>query len=433
METYAVVLCIIAVAAIAILVFIGFRKTKPKKSSQQKVTRVFDLVPHDEEHIFSKASFELSVRFEDLPALTETEEAQLVEIKDNKLLARIDNAVPGTLQAVANAGAVKNYNDAAKAAGQLYQAVIPNGAVLDKSRVMEGAFRGSFRNVPDSIKGNANWVPVDGFAANRLAAMNIANAAMGVASMVVGQYYMTQINNRLDGISDGIAKIVDFQNNRYKSKVYALVAEIQKCATFQIETIENEGLRNRELAHLKNLEHECAQLLGQANLTLQGFTNNKDLDFEKYEKLVSDANSWYQYQQILLEVMYKIGDLTYTLNLGAVSRENSYAMYLPYAKQTESALEKLKVWHKDNGSRLEIDIDATRRKRQGVESFFMNIPALFNDDLHYKEIPKRTATMISRQSNGGTTIKSADYTDLFQKDVRLVAMDKKLYYLPEEN
>lgn len=433
MGTYVIVLCIVAVVAIAVSVLIWLNKKKFKENSQQKETRVFDLAPHDEDPISSKNSFELSVRFEDLPALTETQEAQLVEIKDNKLLARIDNAVPGTLQAVANAGAIKNYNDAAKAAGQLYQAVIPKGAVLDKSRAMEGTFRGSFRNVPDSIKGNANWVPVDGSAANGLAAMNVANATMGVASMVVGQYYMTQINDQLEGINDGIVKIADFQNNEYKSKVYALVAEVQKCATFQIETLENEELRNRELAHLKNLEHECAQLLGQANLAIQGFTDNKGLDYEKYEKIVSEANSWYQYQQILLKIMYKIGDLTYALNLGAVSRENSYAMYLPYAKQAEGALEKLNAWHKGNRSKLEIDIDETRRKRQGVEGFFMNIPALFNDDLHYKAISKRTAAMISRQSDGSTAIKPADDTDLFQKDVRLVAKDGKLYYLPEEN
>lgn len=433
MGTYVIVLCIVAVVAIAVSVLIGLNKKKFKENSQQKETRVFDLAPHDEDPISSKNSFELSVRFEDLPALTETQEAQLVEIKDNKLLARVDNAVPGTLQAVANAGAIKNYNDAAKAAGQLYQAVIPKGAVLDKSRAMEGAFRGSFRNVPDSIKGNANWIPVDGSAANGLAAMNVANATMGVASMVVGQYYMTQINDQLEGINDGIVKIADFQNNEFKSKVYALVAEVQKCATFQIETLENEELRNRELAHLKNLEHECAQLLGQANLAIQGFTDNKGLDYEKYEKIVSEANSWYQYQQILLKIMYKIGDLTYALNLGAVSRENSYAMYLPYAKQAEGALEKLNAWHKGNRSKLEIDIDETRRKRQGVEGFFMNIPALFNDDLHYKAISKRTAAMISRQSDGSTAIKPADDTDLFQKDVRLVAKDGKLYYLPEKN
>ena len=57
---------------------------------------------------------------------------------------------------------------------------------------------------------------------------------------------------------------------------------------------------------------------------------------------------------------------TYALNLGAVSKENCYAMYLPYAKQTEAALVQLKDWHKENASKLEIDVESTRRKRQGT-------------------------------------------------------------------
>ncbi len=230
---------------------------------------------------------------------------------------------------MANAGAAHAYKAAAKSAGQLYQAIIPQGAVLDHSRAMDGAFRGSYRQVANSIKGNANWVPVDNNAANNLAAVGAANAVLGIASMVVGQYYMTQINNQLEGISSGIEKIADFQQNEFKSKVYALVAKVQKSSTFQVEIIEDSELRNRELQHLKSLEHEYAQLLGQANLSLQDITAGKDLSYKEYEKSIGESEIWYQYQQILLEVMYKISDLTYALNLGAISRENSYALFLP--------------------------------------------------------------------------------------------------------
>ena len=37
----------------------------------------------------------------------------------------------------------------------------------------------------NSIKGNANWVPVDNTAANNLAAVGAANAVLGITSMVV--------------------------------------------------------------------------------------------------------------------------------------------------------------------------------------------------------------------------------------------------------
>ena len=375
---------------------------------------------------------ELAITFDDLAALTEQEESQLVEVKDSQLLARIDNAIPGTLQAVANTGAVHAYQEAAKSAGQLYQAIIPKGTVLDKSRAMEGAVRGSYRDVANSIKGNASWVAVDGKAANNLATVGVANAAMNVASMVVGQYYMSQINGQLEDINAGIEKLSDFQQTEFKSKVYALVAEVQKSSTFQVETIENDELRNRELSHLKSLEHECAQLLGQANLSLQEISGKKGLDYDEYEKKIGEAESWFQYQQILLEVMYKISDLTYALNLGALSRENSYALYLPYAKQSEGTLAKLNEWHDEHVKRLKINVEEGRRKRQGVEGFFMGALGLFNDDFNYKKMSQSTIARIEHQAEHASTVKGAEEDDLYQEDVRLIAKDGKLYYLPQE-
>lgn len=416
------------VLLIAIFLVINHRKKKTVNliERDQSVTK---MAKEDNVIIKQEQQVELSIKFEDLPALTEEEESRLIEVHDNKLLARMDNAIPGTFQAIANAGAVHNYNQAVQSAGQLYRAVIPKGAVLTQSRSMGGAVRGFYRGA-ENIRGHANLVAVDGNMGRGVAAMGVANAAMGVASMVVGQYYMTQINNRLDTISNDIKQITGFQGNKYKSKVYALIAGVQKSSTFQMETMENEELRQRELMHLKNLEHECAELLGQANLTLQDYTKKNGLGYEEYEKAVSSANRWYQYQQILLEIMGKIGELTYALNLGAVSKDYCYAMYLPFAKQAEDTLNMLNEWHSKNIKRLEIDTKSTRRKRQGIEGFFMSIPALFNDDLNYKDISRHTAIMISQQSHASATVKPDSDSDYFQEDVELIAKDGKLYYLP---
>ena len=372
---------------------------------------------------------ELSIKFEELTALTKKEESRLIEIHDDKLLARMDNAIPGTFQAIANAGAIHNYNQAVQSAGRLYRAVIPKGAVLTQSRSMGGAVRGFYRGAKN-IRGQANLMAVDGNMGSGVAAMGVANAAMGVASMIVGQYYMTQINNRLDIISDDIKQITGFQDNEYKSKVFVLIEEIKNSSTFQMEIMESEELRQRELSHLKNLGHECAVLLEQANLTLQDYTKKNGFGYEDYEKAVFSANIWYQYQQILLEIMGKIGELTYALNLGVVSKDYCYAMYLPFAKQAEGTLNMLNEWHSNNVKRLEIDTKSTRRKRQGIEGFFMSIPAVFNDDLNYIGISQNTILMISQQSHASANVKPDSYADYFQEDVELIAKDGKLYYLP---
>ena len=421
------IICILVIAGIAIFVLIRNRNAHIIDEIGENALSI-----KRKNALESSMKHDLAITFDDLPALTEQEESQLVEVKDSQLLARIDNAIPGTLQAVANTGAVNAYQEAAKSAGQLYQAIIPKGAVLDKSRAMEGAVRGSYRDVANSIKGNANWVAVDGKAANNLAAVGVANAAMNVASMVVGQYYMSQINDQLADINAGIEKVADFQQTEFKSKVYALVAEVQKSSTFQVETIENDELRNRELSHLKSLEHECAQLLGQANLSLQDISGKKGLDYDAYEKKIGEAENWFQYQHILLEVMYKISDLSYALNLGAISRENSYALYLPYAKQSEGTLAKLNEWHDEHVKRLEINVEESRRKRQGVEGFFMGALGLFNDDFNYKKMSQSTIARIEHQAENASTVKGIEDDDLYQEDVRLIAKDGKLFYLPQQ-
>lgn len=420
-----IVIGIIMITVIAVIV----TACKKKSNSNTAVFESFELPAEESAALQEQNSLGLVIQFEDLQALSSEEERQLVEIKDKKLLAKIDSAIPGTLQAVANSGASKSAQDMVKQAGKLYRVIIPDGAVLDKSRSVEGAFRATFREVPNRIKGDANLIPVDATAAKGLAAVSAANAVMNVASMAVGQYYMAQINNQLEDITEGIEKIAAFQNNEYKSKVLALVAEVQKASTFQTEIMENNELRNRELSHLRTLEHECAELLGQANLTLQEFAEKKGLDYEDYEKLVGEAQTWFRYQQILLQIMQQIADLTYALNLGAISRENSMALLAPYTKQADFTRDKLMAWHESTCQQLKIDLDAGWRERQGFNKVLLTVPALFKDELHYKAVPRHTVHQIRKQTeNQDTTLTQVD--DLFHEDVQFIAKDGALYYLP---
>jgi hypothetical protein len=94
-------------------------------------------------------------------------------------------------------------------------------------------------------------------------------------------------------------------------------------------------------------------------------------------------------------------------------------------------LEKLGDWHKGNAEKHKISLDDSRRRRQGVEGFFMRALGLFNDDLNYKKMSDRTVSLITHQGEGRVeTVAARD--DLFQEDVRLVAKEGKLYYLPAE-
>lgn len=381
------------------------------------------------------------LQFEESLPLSDEEEQRIVKIEDTRLLAEIDRAIPVAAHAAVNADvaakvgkAVEAHNKAAESVGQLYRAIIPKGTELADSQAMEGTKRGIF-HAERGIKGHANLVPVeeqqiDPNLGQELAAANVAGSVMNVASLVVGQYYMAQINGRLESVEEGIGKISEFQNVEYRSAVYALVAAVKKSSTFRFEVMENDELRIRELSYLKERENECAKLLGHANIAIEQISKKRGLDFDGYEAAVRTADSWMHYQHVLLQVMTEIAELTYTLNRGALSRENSYALLLPYASQAESSLEKLSAWHGDHMSKLEIDTKSSRRRRQGIDAALHAIPALFEDDFHYKEISSRTTKMIRRQRKSTSTAETVDELDLYQEDVTLIMKNGAMYYLP---
>lgn len=423
------ILCLLIPAAAAAGILLFLWKRKQKNSAAEAAERA-EAAPVPPEEPPEEESKGLALSFESLDALSETEEAALVEIKDPTLIAKIDNALQGALQTAANAGAVSEYRKALKEAGQLFQVIIPQGAALADSKALGGALRGFFRGAK-SIQGQANLVAVDGNLGGSLAAMGVSGAAMGAAAMVVGQYYMSRINTELREISGELEQIASFQDREFQSRIYALVAEVQKASQFRTEIADREESRKRELDHLKSLEHECAQLLGQANLSLKGFAERKEPDYASYEKLVAEAQTWHQHQQVLLTILKKIEELSFALNLGEASRESCSAICEPYSKQAEEALQALEGWHRETVAALGIDLKAGRRRRQGVEGFLMRLPALLKEDLRYRQVPKKTADMISKQSAGLKDEPPAEGPDLFREDVRLIIRGGRLYYLPE--
>lgn len=369
---------------------------------------------------------ELVIQMEILPAATIPDENKLVEISDSRVLTHVNNLIPGLAQ-VGNV--VNNAVQAAQGNGEvLYRAIIPVGAKLTDSKAMGGAVRGIYHGA-DGIRGHANLVAVEAQKGTAVVA-NTAAAAMGVASMVVEQYYMTQINAELGEISDGISKIADFQDNEYRSRVFSLVAHVKKIADFQIEILENTELRLSKISQLDSLEEECTQLLGQANLALVGYTDKNNLDYDAYEKELTEVQNWYMYQKSLLDMINKISELRYTLHLGAVSREHCVALLPTYTNQVAETQKRLTGWHQTTTERLGIDISEVRRKRAGFDGVIHFLPGLFNDNLKFRTIEKDTARMIEKQS--ASNIHEYDTSDLYAEDVQLISKDGKIYYLPTE-
>lgn len=418
MEKFILLFIVIAFFLIGLVVF--KKKRKNELLDQESVKTTDD----NEQLVINDSLEELEIKFEMLPITQQIDENRLVEIKDNKILQRINNIAAGSFIAGTAAGNVVQGN-----AQVLYQAIIPAGAELSKSKEMAGAVRGMYHGTK-GVKGHANLIQVNNTGKT---VMNATASIMSVGSIIVGQYYMEQINKELTTISEKISSIADFQNNEFKSKVFALINQIKKITSFQVEILENEELRTDETTNLNSWEQQCIELLGQANLTIAGFSKKINLGFDDYEKELMEAHNWYIYQKTLLEVLYRIADLKHTLYLGSISREQSGALLSIYSEQVKDTISQLNIWHQSQAENLGIDRNEYTRRRVGVDGLIHKIPSLINGDYKFRPISEKTADTITIQTTDYEILRKMETVDLFQEDVRVISKEGKFYYLPKND
>ena len=369
----------------------------------------------------NSSSNDITIKVEELPIETIENYESMFEITDNKILGHIDNLVPGLIQVGTTASNVIQAN-----ANVVYQAIIPAGTTLTKSSDMKNAVRGIYHG-KNGIKGHANLIEVD---QTGKVVSNAISSGIAVTSMIVGQYYMTQINSQLTKINEQISKISSFQNNEYKSKILALVVQIKRISSFQMEIMENQQLRKLDIDKLNYLEQNCIELLGQANLTIAESTKKDDLDYKKYNNELTEIHNWYIYQKTLLEILYKITDLKNILYFGAISKEQLNIIPETYTKQVMEVHNLLTQWHERITKKLGIDTQASRRKRMGFDGVVHWIPGLFNDDFNFCSISETTNTMIKEQTSN-CNVASDSKNNIFDKDVKIILKDDKVYYLPK--
>ena len=265
---------------------------------------------------------------------------------------------------------------------------------------------------------------------NSVAFQKFKSAVATVSSFIVSRYYMQQADDDLDKIQNALSKISDFLDSEFRSKIMALCAQVARISHFQVEIMEEDELRKKELMKLADHEHECIELIGQANISLEKIVKNAAVDYERYIVILNDLDKWYQYQSTLMSVLADISKLSFALNQGRISDEHCYTLYHMYEKKSSDVLSQIKQYHADAIHKFEIDIDASRRKRSGIGGILAKSLSVFSDDVAFETIPDDVISMIKRQTSSELKHNSDDFS-LFNKDVRLIIKDNHLYYYPE--
>ncbi|MDE7295977.1 MAG: hypothetical protein K2N84_01800 [Clostridia bacterium] len=354
----------------------------------------------------------VSVKVEQLSPDKAIDESKLVEIKDEIILARLNQAVP-EIACVLSAGS--------QAVGSIYQAILPTSN-MPVSRDTKKAFLGLFQK-----KGVAAASAAGG------ALTQASSLVFGVAALIVGQKYMSDIAKGLNRLNDGIRRITSFQQNEYKSKVEALITRITVLLTHKTELQLNNDLCDRTLIELSSIEGECAQLLGQANETLEGYSRVKITDFKKYCDTVWEIQPWAECQNRLLGVLYYVSDLKYVLNRsrGQVSRSYCRSLFNTYFERAQKAKGALKAWHELETKTLKIDIVEFKRKRGGVDAFFHALPSLVKKEKQYCDLPEGMGELICEQIKDNALDYSALEEDPFDHDLEIYVREGKVFMLAD--
>ena len=398
---------------------------------------------------------ELSIPVELLPSTAQIDENSLVEITDRSVVARITQALPAiaevasrTLTANATNAALQQTAKAANVAvqnankilqgGDVYRAVLSPGAKLVNSRNMEGAFRGFARGAKD-IQESANLVPVAAQKASEVVPVSIAKGAkvanvaanvMNVASLVVGQYYMSIIDSKLETLTKSISKISDFQDREFKSRILSVISLVGEISQFSTEILEDDNQRKLKLIALEGIKATASELLGQINISIVDITQKNPMpDYKEYESAVEELRTLVEFQNVLVTVLEEISKLTYLLGKGTISIEQSYVLYNKYTALSVQTRTLLSQWHNKQVEALRIDLSKERVAKAGVEAM-ISIPLGWIDEKHnYKAIRKTIANEISSQTNRALC-NTEQPKDVYAKDVEIIIKDGKYYYLP---
>ncbi|MEZ7657648.1 hypothetical protein O3643_04970 [Streptococcus sp. 20925_1_44] len=419
---------------ILLLIPVFFYFYTKKKNNNKKVDFGYsnEIIPNTDYEVspINEEFLALMPKIEFLPTEINLDEKPVHEILDGNVVAKLDALVPQIVQNFTNHVKNKPIEELLNKVkeGNIYQVVIPPEAKLYDSKEVLGAFRGGY-TINNKLAGQANLIPMD--VENLTAISNTVADVMNISSMVVGQYYMAQIDTKMAEMQEGIDKIYDFQQTEFKARIIALIGKVGNISKFNIEIIENDELRKRSLDDLNRYRDDAVELLQQVNLTIENIVSKgHNSEFNKYQESIDDLDRLIRFQQYLLSILEEIGRLIYLLNKGTVSSDHCYSLYNIYIEQSTDARNLLNQWHDESIKTFALDLDNKRYAKQGWEGLLFEIPGMIINDWKYNEIPDSVITQIYKQLDNSLEIKNTT-ENLLEKETKIISKDGKYYYLTE--
>lgn len=344
----------------------------------------------------------------------------LQEIKDPFLVSQIDSVIPSAIRMGSKFVSHKANSET------LYKVILRKGGKLADSKTVRGAKR-AFSIGENGITEQANLVEVNPL--HEKSVLNASKDIFNVASLVVGQYYMSQIDSKMETLSNELQDLHSFFENEYRGKVVSLIESVYNSSKFRMEIVSNDELRKQEINNVQSFRKDCLDLLCEAETSIDSILMKKNLNYQNYLSEIKKLSEWKNYQEILLTALAEINELDFALNLGAKSKECCYGSFEKHRKKQEEGYIESLSWKEEQNKRLGIEMDRKRRKYQTSFAKLLEKPiGAIKQEWTYRPLEEEAVVLLKKQDEKPKEIGFVR-DNSFSKDIEIVIKGDKKYYL----
>lgn len=344
-----------------------------------------------------------------------------------RLLSTISQTLPATFSVTSALAS----EVAEKAGSGAYQVIMQSGQSLMHSKNGENLYRGITQAVDHrGIAGSADLKPINSTASELAAKTGAVAGVMAVASMVVGQYYMTEINDKLESISESIDDIKNFQKTELLAQISTVVRESRQLSVYNDEIMESASERQLARHRASDFEEKSGELLDQINslIRLELVPSGKFSEYERHTRgLVPLLSS----QQVLVATLRELSRLTVVLSRSEVSPERAGATYKELVASSEKVRDNVVEWHSKETDVWHVNLARESRAKTGIKKVVSQPLTLVNPELAYQHVPSEFIKQVQTQSS----MRQPELPEMtgYQVPVDLLIQNNQVYYRAPES
>lgn len=411
MEIYIILGIFVIIASIIIFLFYSRKETKKEIIKKKEVVLLEknDISNFPDIQIIENA------------ALIPLEKNKIIDSKVKSAISMLDNSIAKTTIVGKNLGTASKALSNNRAFFSTTRKGTENMMKVKGSNELYGT-----QMINGKFSKNTKFLNEDKMMAN-MGKDALVNAGFSAASMVVGQYYMSEVNDKLENIQHDVNEIANFLDTQFQAKLLYIISKIEEVLENRNDILNNHFSRDKRYDEISRIEENCVELLTQANASI--VKNLKDdLDYKNYEKNIKDIQMWSVRQQILMRLLEEIGNLRYILANGNETSKSAHSQYNKYLIHTNKVNKQLDSWHKTYCEKFGISRAEHRRKANFFEIRKKTIGKI-NEKWAYNKLDESIETMIDDQMNIKELLPySKDKQD---KNIKILKKNGEYYNLSE--